>query len=161
MFPVLKRNAFALLPETFLVSLVSCPDQEYRDIAVNLILNVRENPPAPPRKRLARGIRISSIPEVNLDAGRWEDLVDISSIQVHDPPILREKGKEELEQMIQTPFKPPKFMIHTQSVERAVKITSEASKKAYSLEKRHALIVSKQKSRSTRKSFISKGHYQV
>ena len=63
--------------------------------------------------------------------------------------------------MIEVPFTPPKWAIHSQSVERAVKLTSEVSKTAYSNDKRHAMILGKQKSRNIRKEFESKKHYKI
>ena len=96
-FPVLKRNAFSLVPETFFVSLLAVPNQEYRDNAVELIIYVREHPLL---------LLVSDVlKESDSDADWWEDLVDISNIQVYEPPVLKLKDKEELKAMIKSPFK--------------------------------------------------------
>ena len=49
---------------------------------------------------------------------------------------------------------------HSQSVERAVKLVSEASQCVYGQARRHQHILGKVKSRKLRKSFSSKGYYE-
>jgi hypothetical protein len=59
------------------------------------------------------------------------------------------------------PASPPEFPLHSQSVERAVKLTSEASKTSYIWEKKHKYIVAKIESRYRRPEFRSKQGYVV
>jgi hypothetical protein len=65
----------------------------------------------------------------------------------------------ELEDMIEEELEPPSFPLHSQSVERAVKLTSEASTTSYIWEKRHNSIVAKNKSRAERPEFRTKQDY--
>ncbi len=61
--------------------------------------------------------------------------------------------------MIFFPGVPPPVPLHTQTVERAVKLTSEASRSSYTWEKRHENIVAKSASWKKRKRFGSKKDY--
>jgi len=152
-FPVLQRNAFCCLGENFLTSLLFSDVENHRKLAANKILEIRqtENSELPPAAR--------QVPEINFDASDWTSLVDLGTLESSSPPCLRDIPQENIESMVLFPGIPPDFGIHSQSVERAVKLTSAASKTAYSWEKRHELIVGKNKSRKLRKRFDSKKDY--
>jgi hypothetical protein len=66
---------------------------------------------------------------------------------------------QQLEDMIVFPGIPPAVPLHSQSVERAVKMTSEASTTSYSWAKGHENIVTVCASRKQRKRFPSKKGY--
>jgi hypothetical protein len=51
------------------------------------------------------------------------------------------------------------YPLHSQTVERAVKLTSEASKRSYIWEVRHKYIVATNKSRGERPIFYAKSDY--
>ena len=57
------------------------------------------------------------------------------------------------------PLDLPDFPSHAQSVERAVKLVSEASSFVYGLEARHKYILTKVKRRKLRPAFKSKSEY--
>ena len=58
-------------------------------------------------------------------------------------------------------FHPPKFPIYSRSVEQAVKLITEASRIAYSLDSWLKFILLKENSRKSRSSFSSKKHFKV
>ena len=152
--PVLRRNAFSCLGENFLASLLYSDNLQHRELAVQKILQVR----AAGRQDIAATEK--KIPELNFDADNWGELVRIMSVNCQEPPCVKKISDEELVNMISSPAAPPCFPIHTQSVERAVKLTSEASRTSYVWEKRHEFIVTKNESRQARKFFKTKKDYK-
>ena len=67
--------------------------------------------------------------EINYDAERYWELVDIDNPGIGEPACTAKFLDSELEEMLQTQSKPelPVYPSHSQSVERAVKLVSEAS----------------------------------
>lgn len=102
------------------------------------------------------------IPDIKIEATSWAKLVDAKGL-AYEPPVTQHLTEMELLATVQpfTRLDPSlyDFPIHSQSVERAVKLVSEASKHAYSMDKRHGIICGKQKSRKKRKRFPSKKDY--
>jgi hypothetical protein len=150
-FRVLARNAFCCLGENFLASLLYSPNDSHRQAAVDKIMVIRAGP-----KLKVTPVRI---PKVNFEAEEWSNLIDISTTQCHEPPCVRHLSNEELEGMRAVRGLPPAFPVHSQSVERAVKLTSEASKRSYIWHVRHKYIVATNKSRKERPQFRSKSDY--
>jgi hypothetical protein len=150
-FKVLERNAFCCLGENFLASLLFSSTDAHREIAVDKILEIRSRP----RPQLIP----TSKPDINFDAEDWSTLIDVSSLDCHEPPCVRNLSNAELESMRAVLHQPPKFPLHSQSVERAVKLTSEASTTSYIWQKRHNYIIAKNKSRAERPEFRSKKDY--
>ena len=66
-----------------------------------------------------------------------------------------------IEECYAKPFCFPKYPVHSQSVERAVKLVSEASSKVSGGEKRHTRILSAVSSRKSRKALGTKKDYAV
>jgi hypothetical protein len=64
----------------------------------------------------------ASVPSINFEARNWGELIDVSSLKCHQPPCVSNLSEAELEYMIEE-FEPPPFPLHSQSVERAVKLT--------------------------------------
>jgi hypothetical protein len=153
--PVLRRNAFSCLGENFLASLLYSDNQQHRELAVQKILQIR----AAGRQDIAATEK--KIPDLNFDADNWGEMVRIMSVNCQEPPCVTKISDEELVDMSSTPAAPPCFPIHTQSVERAVKLTTEASRTSYVWEKRHEYIVAKNASRQAREKFKTKKEYKV
>jgi hypothetical protein len=143
----LQRNAFCCLPENFLASLLFSEDQHHREMAVNKIKAIRNLPEKDPVP--------GHIPNLNFSASDWSELIDFSEVDF-EPPCSRTLSLESLENMVAEVGPLPNIPIHTQSVERAVKLTSEAAKTSYSWEKRHRYIIAKNLARKQRKKAASK-----
>jgi hypothetical protein len=149
--PVLQRNAFSCLGENFLASLLYSSNENHRHVAVGKIQQIRSTPD--------QVLTPTRIPKLNFEAEDWSQLVDVSSINCQQPPCVQKLSDDELEAMKTEPASPPEFPLHSQSVERAVKLTSEASRTSYVWEKKHEYIVAKTESRSKRPEFRSKKGY--
>ena len=123
---VIQRNAFCLYGENFLASLLYSENPEHRDKAVDLILAIR--------KKGNAFIVPVYVPDINFNAQSWDQLVDADSFitNSHSSPCLKNVSNDELETIRIFPGVPPNYPIHSQSVERAVKMTTAAVQKAYS-----------------------------
>ena len=106
-------------------------------------------------------VNLKKIPGINLNANHWYELVDIINTKFTEPPTTQNFSIEQIQYMIDNNVEPeiPDFPSHSQSVERAVKLVSEASQYVYGFENRHSCILTKLLSRKTRKPYVSKGHY--
>jgi hypothetical protein len=120
-------------------------------VAVDKILQIRSGPELK--------LIPTRIPKINFEAKHWSELVDISTIQCHVPPCVNHLTNDDLESLISVCELTPAFPLHAQSVERAVKLTSEASKRSYIWDKKHQFIVATNKSRAERPHFRSKFDY--
>ena len=118
-----------------------------RYLAVLRIKQIRTEPELP--------IGSQRIQPVNFNAESWSQLICLASAE-SEPPITKSLSEAELEAMVANPGILPRFPIHTQSVERAVKNTSEAATKSWSKEKRHKAIATKSAARGTRPKSHSK-----
>jgi hypothetical protein len=125
--------------------------EEHRQIAVDKILDIKSHPRPP--------LSPTSIPAINFEAEEWAKLINVSSLQCHEPPCVRHLSNIELEEMKTVQHQPPRFPLHSQSVERAVKLTTEASTTSYIWQKRHNSIIVKNKSRLQRPEFLTKKTY--
>ena len=77
-----------------------------------------------------------------------------------EPALLSEMSNDLLDQAVESPIIFPYFPCHSQSVERAVKLVTEAAHKVCGADRRHNHIVSVLASRKARKPFTSKKHYK-
>ena len=146
----ISRNTFCLLPENFLISLLTFKNRECSNLAKEKILSLL--------KDNLVGILQNKLPDINfqISTSRYQlpcNKMGRFSRYMYLPPCIRGMSEEEFQS-----FEPPKFSINSQSVERTVKLTSEAYMKAYSLDVRHKIILSKEKLRKSRASFSSKKH---
>ena len=157
---VLQRNAYFADPGILLVSMLESEQREARTKAVNIINSVRAKPPKAPRAKVLRKIRKFKIPPLNWDAQVWWDIIDWDKVEVFEPTLLSEIGSEELAQSVVKPLIFPNFPCHSQSVERAVKLVTEAAYKVWGTDRRHNHIVSVIASRKARKPFKSKKYYK-
>ena len=115
-----RNNAFCLLPENMLYSMLCDSDPKVRALALNKIIAIRES---------GSNARINKIMEINYDAEHYWELVDIDNPGIGEPACTAKFLDSELEEMLQTQSKPelPVYPSHSQSVEWAVKLVSEAS----------------------------------
>ncbi|KAG7176109.1 hypothetical protein Hamer_G029008, partial [Homarus americanus] len=76
-----------------------------------------------------------AIPPINVNATKLSELVDLS-LEVLEPPLTTSLTSQELRNLKETPMQVPKWPSHTQSVERCVKMVTEAAGYVYSHERR-------------------------
>jgi hypothetical protein len=87
-----------------------------------------------------------------LKAAALLDLIDWGEVILSEPVLTCDLSTEEVKYLKEVPFSVDKYSDHTQSVERAVKETSNAATRVYGFKKRDGFIRAKVKSRK----FVSK-----
>ena len=121
-FPVVQRNAFFSHPENIILSKITDPRKHIRQIGYRRIRKSRSN-------TLNKTVRKFQVPKLNFDAVSYTDLIDWQTVNVTEPPLTKNLSNEKLDELIVTGdiFPLPKYPNHTQSVERCIKLVTEAS----------------------------------
>ena len=125
---VIQRNAYFAHPSVLLCAMLASDNDIPWRKAVSIIRKSRNDPPKPPRSKILMNMRIYIIPPLQWNANEWWEMVDWKSLKVHLPAILSTLSEEELDSALTT-YKFPAFPCHSQTVERAVKLVTEASSK--------------------------------
>ena len=104
---------------------------------------------------------INNIPEINIDACLWYELINIFDRDIDEPRITQDITDEEI---IGKKSSGKKLEItdlpsHSQSVERSVLLVFEACHCVFAKEARQKHIMAKILSKNHRKSFVSKSYY--
>lgn len=152
---VVQRSCFAFLYENFLYALIMSEDKSTQIKGWEFIKQMRLMPPAPNDLR-------KKIPRINWHSSVWSSMIDLTEGSYNfEPPIVNSISIEEIEHFCNngTTCHITNFPCHSQSVERAVKLVSEASKMVYGEENRHQVILTILRSRNLRPSFDSIGSY--
>ena len=157
--PVIQRNGYFAEPGVLLCSMLESDNKDVKSKAIDILKSVRSKPPKPPQAKALKGIRKFKIPDLKWEAENWWEIIDWGKIQVHEPKILSNISTQELEEAYAKPMNFPNFPCHSQSVEQAVKLVTEASSQVCGEEKRHNHIVSVIASRKVRQPFNSKKDY--
>ena len=160
--PAVQRNGYFAHPSTMLCSMLESEDMRVRNKAVMLIESARKRPVKKPRMKALKGVRRYTIPALQWDAKQWCNIIDWNSKAaiIHEPSILKKLDNDELRKAITQPINMPKFPLHSQTVERGVKLVSEASTKVVGQDKRHQHILSVVESRKMRAACDTKKDFK-
>lgn len=154
----IKRNAFFAHPEHIILAMLNDERFDVRKTAWQRILDARHFD--------CVGIRKFRIPNaLNFSCTSYMDMIDLDSFTDTDPPIIRDipisAGNIDtlaLNKLLEHDF--GKFLIdmplHTQSVERSVKLVTAASKRTAGEQSRNGLIFNTLASRNAMPKFASK-----
>ena len=163
--PVIQRNGYFGSTENILLCMMYDNRKHIRTLAFKRILRARK------ATNKQSESRTYSIPPLNFKAEDYIDIVDWSNCAVIEPPItahmLSDDKLERLakgEESQDLVFHIPNFPCHTQAVERAVKMVTEASARVCGHERRDGHIRVKIESRkevtnfNTKSDFLAKHH---
>lgn len=156
---VVQRNAFCCQLENFLTALVFSKDRDNRVVGVDAVLKIR--------KKGEVELKPTRTPKLNFEASSWASLINLDDAikRAHSPSCLRRFSDEMIFDQIRFPASYddlfPNYPIHSQSVERAVKLTSEFAKRCYKIEDQRKFIISTVASRKMRPIFDNKSTYEV
>lgn len=113
-------------------------------------------------------IRKFKVPKLNFSCTNYIDVIDFDSAIDTDPPILRDVPITDIDALADQKLLEHEFgkdlinmPIHTQSVERSVKLVSEASKRTVGEQSRNGIIFNTLASRNKMPKFTSKKDYVV
>lgn len=154
----LSRNAYLAHPEHVMLALLNDDDLEVRRNGWLNVLNARN-------MANDQTLRIFKVPKLNFDCTDYKDLVTIDST---DPPLLQciEVNAEKIEFLSSKPLLDhdigvdlAKIPLHTQAVERCVKVVTEASKSVCGEKKRNGWIANTLGSRNIMPKFNTKSDF--
>lgn len=106
-------------------------------------------------------IRPFKVPMLQFHATSYDKMIDWNKELLTEPPLIKKKSNEEVHQIEVQPLVVPKYPCHTQSVERAVKVVSEASQAVYGIDQRDGFIRQRLYSRLRMKTFSSKQDFEA
>ena len=111
--------------------------------------------------RTSTSLKIKHIPPIKWNASTWQDLIDLTDIEFQEPATTQHLSDVEIFSLTQKDSlcKIPDLPSHLQSVERSVKLVSDASHTIYGYENGYKSILTKILSRKPHQEFSSKGHY--
>ena len=98
---------------------------------------------------------------MNWEAQTWEDVTNIQNMTIFEPSLTSKISDMSLQEIKETPHIFPRFPLHSTSVERAVKLVTEAASQVYGEKKRHERILSVLEARKVMPSFESKAHFKL
>ena len=136
-------------------------DARIRCRAVKILQEAREKPPKIPKMKVLKGVRRFSIPPLNWNARKWSDIIDWDTVKVHEPSILEKLDSDKLEDAKAEHVIFPNFPVNSQSVERCIKLVTEASTKVVREAKRQQHILSVVGARKIRKSCDTKKRFHT
>ena len=85
-------------------------------------------------------VRPRRTPIINIKALKLNELVDLASKDVTEPPLTAKLTTAKVKKFIDQPMEVPDWSSHTQSVERCVKMVTEAAAHVYSHDRREGYI---------------------
>lgn len=155
--PVIQRNGYFANTENILLNMLADNRQSIRQIAYLRILKARSE--ATP------GIRKFSIPKINFEAPEYFDLVNWQTSQVTEPPLTVNWSAAKLKEIVETGFDADeeilKFPCHTQTVERCIKLVTQASESVCGEKARDGFIRGRIQSRKCMPKFSTKSEFAM
>ena len=118
--PVIQRGAWHGHPENLLLSMIGSDDLSKRRFAVNTIKKLRAG-----AVQGDSSVRDFHVPKLNFKADSLYNLIDWSGDEtvLHEPVLTCGVRTDQLEQYLDKPLTRPDIDCHTQSCERAVKVS--------------------------------------
>lgn len=159
--PVIERNGFFAHPENLMWAMIEDDNKLIRQLGLRRILKARQ------RDSKRKKVRTFTPPKINFDAQKYPDIVNWMNCDLSSPPLLAKVSDEEIKSYINSDSIPnwninyKKFPVHTQAVERCVKLVTEASGRVCGAEARNGFIRSTLLSRSAMPVFASKSDFKV
>lgn len=137
--PVIQRNAYWCHPEAVLLAMVADPDDAIRAKALQVIQRCREQ---------SRGqVRQFVIPKLNFSATSYIEMFDWDDTLVTEPPLTVDISESSLMNILAAPLDVEHYPVHTQTVERTVRIVTEAASAVVGESARHGYICNRIKHR--------------
>jgi hypothetical protein len=166
-----QRGSWYAHSEHLLQTLISSESEEDRRFAINKIVEIREKAKETEQKKAEtikgrkkskqvdhKKIRDRKTPELNMEAKNLKELISWEA-DICEPVLTENLTEDQLREYYAKPMEVPYFCLHTQSVERCVKQTTQASKTVYGYKKRDQYIRASAAHRKELPVFNTKKHY--
>ena len=85
-------------------------------------------------------VRKYILPKINFKAETYMELIDWETSQLSEPPFTLTMTNEQLTSLKDSPLEVPAYPCHTQAVERAIRLVTEASSSVIGHEAREGFI---------------------
>ncbi|GBM27211.1 hypothetical protein AVEN_202100-1 [Araneus ventricosus] len=155
-YKVFSNNAYFVHPEHLLLTMLHDSRKHIRELVVRCILGARDK-----KTKNSGGLRFFKLPKLNFEVADYIDLIDWSNCVVTEPPLKMHIKDKDLKEMCKEEQFPAlnfeEFPCHTQSVERCVKLISEAEMKVCGETARDGYICAKFQARKELPTFNNKG----
>lgn len=155
--PVIQRNGFYGHPENLLIAMINDKRSYVRKLGFRRIMKARTLPNETTRDFV--------IPPLNFHANDYTELINWQNCSLTEPPLTKHIPSAEIEKMAEmggfVESKLWNLPCHTQAVERAVKIVSEASSSVCGTKSRDGFIRTTLASRKLMPNFENKAKYKV
>lgn len=135
--PVIERNGYWAHPEAILLAMLADTDETVRRQAVSRIVRCREE--------ATDELRPYQLPAINFDAENYTQLIDWSQERITEPPLTASLSEHELSSVGESM---PSYPVHTQAVERAVQLVTQAASAVVGQSARHGYICARLKHRT-------------
>ena len=142
--PTVRRSAWYAHSEAILQAMLTSEDRQQRLKAVEKIMEIRGEGEEESQVGDS-SVRPRTTPEINAEAKSLYDMIDWTSS--YEPPLTCAMTTACLKTIIDSPMQVPSWPSHTQSIERCVKMVTEAAAHVYSQERREGYIRSQVVSR--------------
>ena len=140
--PTVSRSAYHAHPENLLLSMLDDDNEIVRKKAISIIQDIRIKTPGP-----IRPIRPFKVPTLLYNADTYHEIIDWEKETLTEPPLTYCLTDDELMHIAEEPLNVPPYRSHTQSVERAIRLVTNASTQVYGIDSVRGLIKSKVSSR--------------
>lgn len=141
-------------------AMLASTEDSVRKQIVTFIRNNRQKKYVKPKKKVLQGIREFKIPQLEWKANHWTEIITWDMTYFYEPQIIKDISDADLDSVTDTPYSFPALPLHSTSVERAVRLVTQASAKVYGMKARHEYILSMIKSRKIRPTFENKKDYK-
>lgn len=128
--PVLQWNGWWAHPENIIIGMLSDDRKVIRTKAVLYIMAAR-------KEKDSDKLRKFVVPKIKFEANFYFDMADLDTGDKMEPPLTMDISDEVINSAVETPLILPAYPCHTQSVERAVGLVSEAAKHRVGFVNRH------------------------
>ena len=127
-----------------------------RRFAVGKVLEVRGD-----RELGDAELRLRLTPKHNLQAKIYHNLIALEKEVMHESICTCNLSKTDIKAIIQQSLQVPFYLLHTQSTERAVKLTTEVSNSVFDFDKHNGFILSMFENRQKTPSLCSKKNFVI
>lgn len=155
--PVIQRNSYFAHPENMLLAMLTDDKKHIRELAARRILKARST-------QQTSTTRLFELPCINFNAATYIDLINWQE-KITEPPILKIFSDQEIRHVVETGDEDHltflRLPCHTQAVERAVKMTTEAATSQCTEKARLGAIKAKLESRNVMPKFETKRDFKA
>lgn len=151
---VIERNAFFAHPENILITMLFDDRNYIQELALRRIIKART-------AKKSNSLRVFKPPKLNFSAQDYTEIIVWQECEISAPPVLRNISDDDLRRKLnEKSLEVVDFPCHTQSVERCVKLVTEASLSVTNAKHRDGFIRNRLISRAEMPNFGHKNQFR-